>query len=312
MRKLGSSLIFCLFSVAGLHAQQQPQYTMYMANNYVLNPAVAGIEDYTDVRLSYRAQWVGVEDAPRTMYATINGPVASFGRRRHGLGGIMLHDQTGPTTRFSGLVSYAFHLPVSDKITTSFGVSAGIESYTLDVSRLELRNPNDAVLTKGNYTQLLPAVHAGIWVYTPDIFLGIASQNLIESKLTYHSEAETDIESNKLYRHFFITGGFRFRLGDELTATPAVMLKIVRPVPVSFDINFKMQFKDRLWAGVSYRKRDGFAALGGVYISPLINVSYAYDYVTSDLRNYTSGSHEIILGILLNNFGKELCPKNVW
>src|SRR3546814_12127346 len=79
------------------------------------------------------------------------------------------------------------------------------------------------------------------------------------------------------------------------------MFKLVRPVPVSFDLNFKMMYRDRFWAGVSYRKKDGFAAMAGINISPLINVSYAYDYVTSDPRESTTGSHETILGILLNN-----------
>src|SRR5690606_42139659 len=87
---------------------------MYMANNFILNPAVAGIEDYTDVKLSYRAQWVGIEDAPVTAYATIHGLIASdLEGRRHGLGGAVVLDKTGPTQRFSGTAAYAFHLPVS-------------------------------------------------------------------------------------------------------------------------------------------------------------------------------------------------------
>lgn len=95
MRKLLS--IYLLLSWASaLSAQQQPQYTMYMANNFILNPAVAGIEDYTDVKLSYRAQWVGIEDAPVTAYATIHGLIASdLEGRRHGLGGAVVLDKTG-------------------------------------------------------------------------------------------------------------------------------------------------------------------------------------------------------------------------
>ncbi|QEC52665.1 type IX secretion system PorP/SprF family membrane protein [Anseongella ginsenosidimutans] len=300
-----------LFITAGLKAQQQPQYTMYMANNFVLNPAVAGIENYTDVKLSYRAQWVGIEDAPVTAYATIHGLIAAdLEGRRHGLGGAIVLDKTGPTQRFSGTVAYGFHLPVSKNLTTAFGVSAGIMEYSLNTDALELGNPNDVILTKGNYSQMLPSVNAGIWLYSPDFFIGAAAQNLIESKLTFNSY--TASEESRLYRHYFLTGGYRFAVSETLTATPSLMLKIVQPVPVSFDINFKMMYRDRFWAGLSYRKRDGFAAMAGINISPLINVSYAYDYVTSDLQDYTSGSHEIILGILLNNEEGALCPTNVW
>lgn len=310
MRKLLS--IYLLLSWASaLSAQQQPQYTMYMANNFILNPAVAGIEDYTDVKLSYRAQWVGIEDAPVTAYATIHGLIASDPEgRRHGLGGAVVLDKTGPTQRFSGTAAYAFHLPVSRSLVAAFGVSAGIVEYSLNTDALQLTNPNDAVLTKGNYSQLLPSIHTGIWLYSPNFFIGAAAQNLVESKLTFNSH--TPNPDSKLYRHYFVTAGYRFPVNETLSATPSVMLKMVEPVPVTFDINFKMMYRDRFWAGVSYRKRDGFAAMAGINISPLINVSYAYDYVTSDLQKYTSGSHEIILGILLNNEGGALCPTNVW
>lgn len=300
-----------LLSALAAKAQQQPQYTMYMANNFVLNPAIAGIENYTDVKLSYRAQWVGIEDAPVTAYATIHGPIAyDYEGRRHGLGGTVVLDKTGPTQRFSGTLSYAFHLPVTKNLTTAFGVNAGIMEYSLNTDELQLGDPNDVILTKGNYSQLLPSVNAGIWLYTPDFFIGAAAQNLIESKLTFNSYTES--ESSRLYRHYFITGGYRFAVSDNLTATPSFMLKVVRPVPVSYDVNFKMMYRDRFWAGVSYRKRDGFAAMAGINISPLLNVSYSYDYITSDLQDYTSGSHEIILGILLNNDEGALCPTNVW
>src|SRR5690606_2721150 len=111
--------------------------TQYMVNNFVLNPALAGIENYTDVKLSYRAQWVGIEDAPVTAYATIQGPLAyDFKGRRHGLGGVVVIDKTGPTQRFSGTASYAFHLPVSESLVTAFGVNAGITEYSLNTDKL--------------------------------------------------------------------------------------------------------------------------------------------------------------------------------
>ena len=59
---------FCL-------AQQKPQYTQYIFNNYLLNPALSGIENYTDVKAGYRSQWTGLEGAPVTGYLTFNAPI---------------------------------------------------------------------------------------------------------------------------------------------------------------------------------------------------------------------------------------------
>src|ERR1700760_4893994 len=75
-------LILCagvLFSDAV--AQQQPQYTQYIINNYILNPALTGIENYTDVKISHRHQWVGLQDAPITTYLTIQGPLGKKDER---------------------------------------------------------------------------------------------------------------------------------------------------------------------------------------------------------------------------------------
>lgn len=56
-------------------AQQQPHYTQYVINNYILNPALAGIENYTDVKIGHRQQWTGITDAPVTTYVTVHMPI---------------------------------------------------------------------------------------------------------------------------------------------------------------------------------------------------------------------------------------------
>ena len=58
-----------------LQAQQKPHYSQYVLNQYILNPALTGIENYVDVKLSHRHQWVGLEGAPVTTYATIHGAI---------------------------------------------------------------------------------------------------------------------------------------------------------------------------------------------------------------------------------------------
>src|SRR5476651_1798383 len=58
-------------------AQQRPQYTQYIFNPILVNPAVTGIENYTDVKAGYRSQWTGLQGAPVTSYFTINAPLGS-------------------------------------------------------------------------------------------------------------------------------------------------------------------------------------------------------------------------------------------
>jgi type IX secretion system PorP/SprF family membrane protein len=65
----------CFLMIGCVRAQQQPYYTQYMLNNFILNPALAGIENYWDIKASYRNQWVGLQGGPTTLYLTVNGPL---------------------------------------------------------------------------------------------------------------------------------------------------------------------------------------------------------------------------------------------
>ena len=71
---LGIIIICCLIQLTGF-SQAKPFYTQYILNNYILNPALSGIENYTDVKLSYRNQWAGIPGHPVTTYFSIHGPL---------------------------------------------------------------------------------------------------------------------------------------------------------------------------------------------------------------------------------------------
>ncbi|MFZ4102883.1 MAG: type IX secretion system membrane protein PorP/SprF, partial [Sphingobacterium thalpophilum] len=74
MKRITAFLIFILISQFGF-AQQKPQYTQYVMNNFILNPAIAGIENYVDLKAGYRAQWQGLDGAPVTSYISIHAPI---------------------------------------------------------------------------------------------------------------------------------------------------------------------------------------------------------------------------------------------
>ncbi|UKJ09013.1 type IX secretion system membrane protein PorP/SprF [Solitalea lacus] len=308
MKKILLTIVIAIFVVC-VHAQQRPQYTLYMQNNYILNPAIAGIEDYYDLKLSYRSQWVGLEAAPKTGYLSYQMPIGDVDERHHGLGGYVVSDKTGPTSRLSFDGSYAYHLPITRKLKVSFGVAAGFTQYTTDANRLTPADPGfDASIVSG--TQFLPDISAGIWLYSDRYYVGASGLQLVPATLSNSTASAAKL--NKYRAHYFFTGGYRFPLGEDFLATPSIMVKWIDPAPASMDFNFKLMFQETVWAGVSYRKADSFSALIGVNISSLINVAYSYDYGVNELGDFNSGSHEVILGLQLNNSGKLKCPRNVW
>src|SRR5438093_3152928 len=74
MKKRVTTITLMLISAITI-AQQRPHYTQYILNNYILNPALTGIENYTDVKISARDQWVGLNGAPQTFYLSVHGPI---------------------------------------------------------------------------------------------------------------------------------------------------------------------------------------------------------------------------------------------
>ncbi len=332
------SLFICSFAV--IKAQQRPHYTQYILNNFVLNPALAGIENYTDIKISHRLQWVGLEGAPVTTYLTINAPLKKRDYNRetatgfhasgenprgraywqeytraephHGIGFTILNDRAGPLNRFSAYGSYAYHLGLTEKTSLGAGFSAGIQNYSLNASKLNFDIPVDpAVAGTGYLNRISPDVSAGLWLYSANYFVGLAAQQIIPSKLKFSGDS-VKLTGGKLIPHTFLTAGYRMFLNDDITFLPSVMIKYVTPAPVSFDINAKVQYQDFLWAGASFRYQDGFAAMLGINISNTINIGYSYDFTTSRLNTVSKGSHELLIGFLLGNRYGDWCPRNLW
>jgi type IX secretion system PorP/SprF family membrane protein len=340
MRKL--LMILCgVILYANTNAQQQPQYTQYLINNYILNPALTGIENYTDVKISHRHQWVGLQDAPVTTYLTLHKPLGKKDDRttatsfdmpgenprgknfwqdyeaakpHSGIGLKIINDRTGPLNRFSGYVSYAYHVGISPKTSIAAGFEAGIQDIFLDRNKLDFgtANPVDpAVYNSGEINSLKPDFGAGIWVYSSDYFIGLSAQQIVPQKIYFSGNAVKQQEG-KLVPHLFATAGYRFFIDDDISMIPSFMLKYVQPTPVSLDLNTKFQYRDLLWVGAGYRVKDGFNAMLGLNVSNTFNVSYSYDYTTSALNTVTKGTHEIVLGFLIGNKYGDWCPRNVW
>jgi len=346
LRSLLAALFTFLF-VNILLAQQRPYYTQYILNNYIINPAIAGIENYWDVKVSHRHQWVGLDGAPVTTYLTIQGPLNKndLGRANptsfraegenprgkmfmedyhstdphHGLGLTILNDRTGPLNRFAMCGTYAYHLPLNDITSISAGVSIGIQNMSLHADMLDFGNeyPVDPVVASSSYiNSIKPDISLGVYVYSAKWFTGLAVQQIIPEKIGFNGGKlggdSVTIINGKLVPHLFLQAGYRALISDDLSFLPSLIAKYVNPVPLSFDINLKMQYRDFIWAGVSLRPDDGYAAMVGINFNSTINFGYSYDFTTSRLNTVTNGTHEIVIGFLLGNKYGDWCPRNVW
>ncbi len=351
MKKRFAQFFLCglIFSSLTVSAQQRPYYTQYILNNYIINPAVAGIENYWDMKVSHRMQWVGLQDAPVTTYFSIHGPLKRSAYDREsatsfhasganprgnaywqdyekaenhiGVGMAIIDDHTGPLNTINAYGSIAYHLGIGPKTNLSFGLSAGFTQVSLDASKLDFigggntsspLNVDPAVQGSGVLNTLKPDISAGMWLYSRDYFVGLAAQQIVPVDVIYTTKTNTVSSTGQLVPHLFLSAGYRFSAGEDFTILPSTQIRYINPLPIGVDLNVKVQYQDVFWAGATYRVQDGFAGMLGLNVNGIMTVGYSYDYTTSELNQVSKGSHEIILGFLINNKYGDWCPRNLW
>lgn len=321
-------------------SQQRPHYTQYILNNYIVNPAITGIENYVDIKMSARNQWTGIDGAPRTFYLTIHGalnkpdhrltatsfPIKGENPRgkeywtyynaaipHHGLGFTAVNYTTGYINRLTTYATYAYHVGLSTNTSLSAGFGAGISQFSINRSKISLAEDFDPIIntTAGQLKQFKPEVNAGLWLYAADYFVGVSAQQILPTQLQL---IDNQANQSTQVPHIFATAGYKLFMNDDWSLTPSIMTRYISGLPLALDVNFKTQYLDQFWIGGSYRKGDGISGMFGININQTMNISYAYDLSINNnlLRTVHKGTHELMIGFLLNNIYGDWSPRNVW
>lgn len=277
--------------LATANAQQLPQYTQYMLNEFAINPAVAGKEEFADVRSNNRYQWVGITDAPRTYMLTVHGPMKL---KNMGLGMNLFTDIVGPTRRVGLNFSYAYHIKLNEETKVSLGLSAGVLQWGIDGHKLQLHDAGDENLLTQYQTTYVPDFGAGVLLYTKKYYIGIAVPQMYQSKINLYPGVEN---KGKLVTHFNVNGAYKFDLGEDFKLEPSFILKYATPAPMKLDVGVRGIYREQVWLGAAYRHNDAVTALVGYLYKNYLMIGYSYDFSTTNIRRYSSGTHEVMLGL---------------
>lgn len=297
MKKIFYLLIIILVAVSEkFFAQQLPHFSNFMLNELYINPAVAGKYQYVDARAFYRYQWIGITDAPRTFNLTVHGPLA---KQKMGLGLNVFTDIVGPTRREGANVNYAYHLLLSKEkeIKLSMGLYAGFTRWGIDGHKLILHDAGDENLLVQYQTVFLPDFGTGLHLYSKKWYFGVAVPQLYQSKIKLYPYST---DKSKLVSHFFINGGYQIDINEDFKVEPSFLVKYVYPVPVQVDLALRAIYKEQFWITGSFRTRDAWSLMAGVLYKNYLMIGYAYDFTTTSLRKYNSGTHEVVLGMRLS------------
>ncbi len=272
-------------------AQQMPHFTQYLMNSYVINPAIAGTKPYYEAKLNHREQWVGITDAPRTNVLSVNGPVGDH----MGAGGYVFTDINGPTRQYGLALSFAYQIILNENLRLSTSLYGSVMQFGIDASKITTQPIDDPVLTNGLQSSVIPDAGASAYLFSDKYFVGLSLAQLTHTRIRY-KQTVTAAEG-RLTGHYFLMGGYNYDINENFRLQPSVLIKYVNPVPPQAEVFLNATYKEMLSAALSYRTSDAIGLTLSYTHKNYLTLGYSYDVTTSDLGNYSSGSHEVMLGI---------------
>ena len=288
MKKL--IIILILLIAIKTQGQQDPQYTQYMYNMNVINPAYAGSRENLSFGLLYRNQWTEIDGAPETGTFFVHSPVGN----NLGLGLSVIADQLGPVKETNAYVAFSYTLNLGGEHRLALGIKAGATFHDIGLANIALINPNDPFFQ--NINETTPNIGAGAFYYTDKYYLSVSVPNMLSS--VNLSQNGNNIGSET--QHYFVSGGYVFDVSPNTELKPSFLVKSAFDAPTSFDLNLNARFYKKFEIGASYRLDDSFSGLVNFAITPSLRIGYAYDAVSSDINEFAPASHGVMLLFDLN------------
>ncbi len=304
MKKLFTKVVVALACISNvLIAQQDPQFTQFMHSKLIYNPGYAGTSNAICANLLYRQQWVNFDGAPQTGLLSFDMPILP----QLGIGVNLMSDKIGAIESFFGRAAVAYNM----------NLGQGRLGLGIDVGMLQMKISNtwiapepgkdDASIpgyqatgsnnTNPNLSKVTYDLGFGAFYQIPNtMYIGLSSTHLPAQTI----KGGGDVNFN-MARHYYFVAGYTFKINPRNTITPNVKVKS-DAATTQLDVNLTYEYDQFFWLGVSYRMEDAIAPMLGVRLlkDKALKIGYSYDYTMSQIKGYTSGTHEIMIGYCMN------------
>jgi len=290
-----------------LKAQQDPMYTQYMFNTQTINPAYAGTWESFSFMVLGRQQWAGLEGAPQTYTFSMQAPLKN---ERIALGLNLINDVVGLEKRFYMFGDYSYLLPINEDMKLRLGLKGGFTNYSNNLQEYQTNAPGsgitDPAFTGEIDRKFVPNFGVGAFLYGEKYFVGFSIPKIIGHEFDNNYN---NLSVSYELRHYFLTAGLVFDLGENIKFKPTMLTKATfsseTGAPVELDLSANFLIKERFWLGVMYRTGDSYGFIAQWIIDKKLRIGYSYDITTTNLQNFHSGSHEVMISYEMR-FMKEM------
>ena len=285
-------LILPLLGSAPLLAQQDVMISQYLFNGLLINPGYAGSHPYTSSSLLHRSQWNQFDGAPTTSVVALDGTLRN---NSMGVGILMVHDQIGLTTQTDVAVNIAYRMRLGAG-RLALGLKGGVANTRADLFAAELTDPGDPNYSENQQITQSARFGFGAYYHMQRFYCGVS----IPTLTALGPYAET------IEPHLLTTAGVVLKASDGVMLKPSFLLKAVQGAPAQLDLNLHALFQERIWLGAGWRSGDAIVSMMEIQVTSELRIGYAHDFTLSEIRNYSTGSNEILIGF---DFGQGTSAK---
>ncbi|MDR7371774.1 type IX secretion system membrane protein PorP/SprF [Flavobacterium aquidurense] len=282
-----------LFIGSNLFAQQEINFTMYRYHMNMINPAYAAIDDETMAVISYRDQWSGVAEAPKSQAVSFSTPLG----RNLGIGVSVVNDKTFIEKQTFLGIDVSYKLQIGAEQNIYFGIKAGGNSFNVNASGLNTYNIQaDPAL--GDISSFTPNVGAGAVLKGNGYFVSFSVPRILSMESAKTDAGYASVITDR--PQFYLSGGYDFILNETFVLKPTMLMRYVSKSPVSIDLTTLLQINNIFEIGASYRTDKALAAIADFTINKRLTFGYAYEVSTRPELASARATNEFVLKFTFN------------
>lgn len=281
-------LLLCGFLPIHSAAQQKVQFTQYMFNEVVINPAYAGADEALSLTFIQRKQWANIESSPSTQTFSAH---TLFKKRHFGLGATIINDKIGVHRNLSALATFAYHMKVGEESYLSMGLQGGIHSRKSNYARLAGGANMDPKLFDAAVSYTAFDLGMGFYYRSPRFHIGLSVPELLPEEFSLNDSTSITLKD----ANYFLFSKYRITLNENMDIEPSILLKYFAGIPLSYDVNMSLIFRKVLTVGLSYRKKESVDVMIRAQITRQMQFGYSYDHPIGEVSKVSNGSHELMI-----------------
>lgn len=285
-------IVFNLIFTISVFCQSEPKLSLFSYNPLQYNPAYAGVFDGLSINGLYSSQWAGFDGAPKTLFFSAHSNVI---RREVGAGINITSDKIGPVQDNQFIGNFAYYIYLAEDLNLTLGLKAGVDNFIIDYNLLSIENPEEAGLNRGSISQYSPIIGSGMYLSSEKGFVGISIPSILKTK--FYDEYKNSVANSK--PNYYLSGGYKFELDDEVYITPNILTRVTSGAPISTLFAVNLDYQKRLLGSINIQPTASLGGFFGYRFDNNISVGYAYDTSLNKFSNYNNGCHTFYLNFRL-------------